>query len=288
MIVTHPGHWSFFECLHGQNYEVSHWNAKPTASRWIFDLDDFTSLLQENTRFLLLNFPHNPTGYSLTVDQWHALLGVCKQRGIIVTCDEIHRLTAYDGPPSVSVCSLYENAISIGGLSKTFGLPGLRVGWVCCRNHALLEDILHYVKVLLIAVPQICQILGTIALRNEKALLVRGVSIIKKNMNLARNFFNKYGDYFVWREPYAGTIAMVEMKPLALEKLGGSARTFCERLRDECDFRLFPTELFKDTQHQKHYPDCFVRVGLGRNIFAESLVVLEEYLNRHRILNPPQ
>ena len=283
-IVTHPGHYTFYEGLHEQDYDVTHWNPRPEASKWNFDLDDFTSLLRDDTRFVLINFPHSPTGYKPTEQDWQKLLSICKERDIILMSDEIHRLTVYDDKPSACVAELYENAISIGGLSKSFGLGGLRMGWVCTRNQALMKAVLFYIEMLLICYPKICQILGTIALRNDKALINRSTSLIKENLKLARRFFAKYGSYFTWREPGAGITALIELRPAGLEKLGGSARTFCERLQDECDVRTFPVELYTDRHHNHQCPDTFFRLGLGRKNLATSLAVLENYLTKHNIV----
>ncbi len=106
---------------------------------WSLDLDRFAAALRPNTRLVLTNFPNSPTGAALDRPTLDGLIALCRRHGLWLVNDEVYRQTdcALDRavPP---VVDLYERGISINGLSKGFGLPGLRVGWAACRDRAVL------------------------------------------------------------------------------------------------------------------------------------------------------
>src|ERR1700688_4486025 len=118
------------------------------AQGWTLDIGAVAAAIRPNTKLIAINFPNNPTGKILERDRLEALIEVCRRHGIWLFSDEVYRLIERDPsmrlPPAVDA---YERGISLCVMSKSYGLPGLRIGWIACRDRALLqrmERIKHY------------------------------------------------------------------------------------------------------------------------------------------------
>src|SRR5262249_17350818 len=113
---------------------VSEWRRKP-ENGWAHDLPALEKLIRNNTRAMYINTPHNPTGLLRPQKVFRAVLELAARHGIYVFCDEVYRELEHD--PSTRLpagCDFYERAISLGSVSKTYGLPGLRLGWLACHD----------------------------------------------------------------------------------------------------------------------------------------------------------
>ena len=107
---------------------------------WALDLDDLRGLLRPNTKLVAVNYPHNPTGYVPDEATFRELVALCDERGIRLFCDEVYRGIEVDPARTLpQAADLSETAVSLNVASKAYGLPGLRVGWLACRDRALLE-----------------------------------------------------------------------------------------------------------------------------------------------------
>ncbi|KAK3590469.1 hypothetical protein CHS0354_000335 [Potamilus streckersoni] len=273
VIVTFPGYQSLYENLHSLGCRVDYWKSCWKESGWIFDLEDFRSLLCPNTRIVVVNFPHNPTGFNPSYAQWQEIISICMERGLILFSDEMYRLTNNDGSvPYPSACSLYDNAVTLFGLSKTFGLPGLRIGWLCTRNKALMSEVALLKDYTTMCSSAPSEILAIIAIRNMNYLLERTMSIIRSNLQTADEFFSRHKDIFHWQSPCAGTTTFVPLTDRALEKLGGNATGLANIAREKGKVLIVPACLFD-------YPDKYFRLGFGRKNLPKVLSLLEDVLN---------
>ena len=114
--------------------EVRHWKSYLDKG-WQFNMADLKSKVTEDTKLLVVNFPHNPTGFVPTIEMWNEIISFCKEKDIFLFSDEMYRFSNNDGEQTLpSACFLYTNSISLSGLSKTFALPGLTLGWLCTQN----------------------------------------------------------------------------------------------------------------------------------------------------------
>ena len=189
--------------------------------------------------------------------------------------------------PNPSACSLYTNSLTLGGLSKSFGLPGLRMGWLCSRNADVMAMIASFKDYLSYCPPAPCEILAIIALRQRDVILKRGAQIVAENLALLDAFFTKHSAVFDWYKPRASTTSFVRIKGwlLGIGKAGddaggdaagaGGASGFCEELIKQQDVALLPSTVFQ-------YPDEFVRLGVGRRNLKECLLQLELFLQRNK------
>ena len=142
VISTFPGYQSLYEIALSNNCVLSKWLPDDNMC---FKLDDLLGLITEKTKLIVINFPHNPTGETITADELNQIISIAREKNIVIFSDEMYRLLEYDVRDRLpSVCEIYENGISLFGLSKTFALPGLRIGWLVTRNKDILADIAAY------------------------------------------------------------------------------------------------------------------------------------------------
>lgn len=196
-----------------QHCHVDYWKIKETKEGWTFDFDELKSSIRNDTRLLVLNFPHNPSGYQPSESDWNKIVQLCKERNIYLFSDDMYRFSNNDGTdPLPDACAVTDNAVSLSGLSKTFALPGLRIGWLCTRNVTLMESMKTFKIYTTMCSPGPCEILATIALRNTTTIIQRTHRIIKKNLDLLDGFFRDHEDIFEWRRPRGSTVGLMKLK----------------------------------------------------------------------------
>ncbi|HET89812.1 MAG TPA: aminotransferase class I/II-fold pyridoxal phosphate-dependent enzyme [Chloroflexi bacterium] len=232
---------------------------------WQLDPDALARLVTPRTKLIVVNFPHNPTGCLPTRDEWRMVVETAARVGAWLFSDEIYRGLEYDPESRLpSGCDEYERAITLGGLSKTYGLPGLRVGWLALQDRPLRDQILGWKDYTTICASAPSEALARIALQIGDRLMERSRHIIQDNLTLANSFFLRWRSVFRWSRPQAGPVAFVELR-------NRSARAFCERLLVEQGVLLLPgAGLSPDDQH--------VRFGFGRRSFEAGLAQLDHYL----------
>ena len=234
---------------------------------WQLDLDALEQLVTPRTKLVVVNFPHNPTGYLPSRDEWRAIVQIAGQAGAWLFSDEMYRGLEYDPAARLpSGCDLYERAITLAGLSKTFGLPGLRAGWLALQDASLRERILGWKDYTTICASAPSEALAQIALQAGDKLTERNLRIIQDNLALAEPFFARWRTIFRWNRPQAGSVAFVGLR-------GWSARDFTDKLAAEQGVLLLPSTGLG-------FGDGHVRFGLGRLNFRDGLEQLDRYLSR--------
>lgn len=264
IIVHTPCYQSLTEVARALGVDVTLWMAHERDG-WALDVDFVRQNIRLNTRLIVVNCPHNPTGYVMPADAQQDLISVARAHGITVFSDEVYRLMEYDILPLPAACDLYENAISLGVMSKSFGLPGLRIGWIATRNKAIYEAVARFKDYTTICNSAPGEYLAEVALHQREAILGRNQAIIRHNLELLRDFFARHGDRFRWQPPKAG--------PIAFPALLGDVQidNFCERLAEQAGVLLLPGTVYDDTEN--HF-----RMGFGRRNMPEALERLEAFL----------
>lgn len=240
---------------------------------WDLDIDAIAAALRPSTRLIAVNFPNNPTGAVASHGQWQALVDLARDRGIYLFSDEIYRGVEHDPARTLpQAADLYERAISLGGLSKAYGLPGLRVGWIACRDPDVLdraERIKHYGSICS-AAPS--EVLARIALKARQTLLAGTRQVIAANLPHFADFFGRHAGLFAWSPPDGGCVCY----PRYLGPDGVEA--FCAAAVQEAGVLLLPASVYASPLVT--LPDDRFRVGIGRADARQGLAALEEFLGR--------
>jgi len=265
ILVHTPGYQSLYEIARAQGCDVSFWSAQETAD-WSLDLGWLRDHLRPNTRAVVLNCPHNPTGYLIGSQQQHELIELLRERNILLFSDEVYRGLEHDTEDRLpAACDLYENAVSLGVMSKTYGLAGLRIGWIATRNRALFENMAGFKDYITICNSAPSELLSTIALRHRDVIVERNLAIIQSNLKLLDLFFADYAGLFHWVRPQAGPIAFPRIR------FDREIEAFCIDLVERQGVMLVPgTCFFHGDQH--------FRIGFGRTNMPEALDQFKTYL----------
>lgn len=227
---------------------------------WRIDVDAIKKAIKPTTKCVIINFPHNPTGQVITQDELQSLVDLW------LFSDEVYRLLGQPRSPwAKPAAEMYPKALSLGVMSKAFGLPGLRIGWIACQNADLLKKIEHMKHYTSICNSAPAEILSLIALKNSDQILARNNKITADNLALLDEFFSEYSDLFSWVKPQGGCVGFVNYKDAE------SVDVFCDRLVKERGVLLMPASIY-DT------PTNHFRVGFGRKNMPEALDKLKGFL----------
>lgn len=232
---------------------------------WIPDLDELRDLTRERTKLVVATFPQNPTGFlpdETYLDQFTEILRGCGAR---LLSDEIYAGLPAGGAASPDLACRYEGAVSLHGLSKTCGLPGLRVGWLATRDHATLAKVKQAKNLFNCYLPGPVELLAGIAFRHEPALLERNSAILESGLAASKAFFERHGNLFAWTPPQAGVLSFPRW-------LGpGGTKALSDRLLEEASLELAPSLCFDAGDH--HF-----RIGLCRRTVPEALTRFDDFL----------
>lgn len=265
-IIVHTPHYqSLGEIARSIGAEVTEWVGNADQG-WSLDLNFLKDRLTKNTRVVVVNFPHNPTGFLPDISFMSDLSKLSDEHDFLIFSDEVYRgleyLPAHRLP---AFTDLNERAVSLGVMSKTYGLPGLRIGWVATRNDSLYTKLAAFKDYTTICNSAPSEFLATLALAHRDAIVHRNLAIIQSNLQLLNTFFSVHEDLFAWQEPLAGPIAFPGYRG------GGSVEQLCRDLVEKAGVLLAPGTLYT-TGH-----DCF-RIGFGRRNMPECLEKLAQFI----------
>ncbi|MEW6650567.1 MAG: aminotransferase class I/II-fold pyridoxal phosphate-dependent enzyme [Chloroflexota bacterium] len=264
-VCTFPGYQSLYEVAAGLGCQVTRW-LPHEQNGWRFDPADLAAAMQPNTRLIIVNFPHNPTGVLPSLADFDAILAIARQHNACLFSDEMYRWLEHDPRDRLpAACEMYERGISLCGMSKTFGMAGARVGWVITRDRDVFSRMTTLKDYTTICGAAPSEILAMIALRARQTIINRHLTRIRRNLALLDGFFTRHAAQFRWVRPTAATIAFPR-----LTGAGGSL-AFCQRVVEQAGVLLLPSTVYD-------YGDQHFRLGFGRENMPEALARLEAYL----------
>jgi aspartate/methionine/tyrosine aminotransferase len=238
---------------------------------WALDLDTLERLLRPETRLVAVNFPNNPTGALPDRETFGQLVELCEERGIRLFSDEVFRGLELDPERTLhQAADLSPTALSLNVMSKAYGLPGLRIGWLACRDRALLERLerrKHYTSICN-AAPS--EHLATIALGAADRIRARNRAIITDNLPIFDTFFAGWPEHFEWDHPQGGCVSFPQLLT------GEPTSTFCRRLVETAGVVLLPADIFH-SQLTRVPTDRF-RIGVGRRNPQRALEAFDRFL----------
>ena len=265
VIVHSPAYQSLAEVARAAGCDVSPWRARE-ENGWSLDLDELRHLMRTTTRAIIINTPHNPTGYLMSPADYQALHQFAKANKLMLFSDEVYRESEYDPASRLpAACDLGDHAISLGVASKTYGLAGLRIGWIATKNKKIYEKMAALKDYTTICNSAPSEFLAEVALRNRQKLIARNLKIIRENLTIIEDLFARHSSLFSWVRPQAGSMGFPRY-------LGGNVETFCDELVKKAGVLLLPGSVYDDSHN--HF-----RLGLGRKNLPQAVQRLEEFLS---------
>ncbi|MFN8412345.1 MAG: aminotransferase class I/II-fold pyridoxal phosphate-dependent enzyme [Anaerolineales bacterium] len=266
VIVHSPCYQSLAEVVRSVGCDVSPWLARE-ENNWALDLNELRHLMRTNTKGIIINTPHNPTGYLMSRADFEAVNQFAQENNLILFCDEVYRESEYNVTDRLpAACDMGDHAVSLGVTSKTYGLAGLRIGWVATRNKTIYQNMASLKDYTTICNSAPSEFLSEVAMRNRQKLIDRNLGIIKNNLAVVDDFFSRHADLFQWSRPKAGSMGFPKL-------LKGDVEEFCEDVVKKAGVMLLPGTMYDDSGN--HF-----RLGLGRKNLPQAVDRLEEYLGR--------
>ena len=244
--------------------------------QWDLDVERLSAALRPNTRLISINFPNNPTGKIISRACLDAIVELCRARGIWLFSDEVYRLIERDPARRLpQAADAYERGISLNVMSKAYGLAGLRIGWLACKDPAMLLKFERYKHFLSICNAAPSEVLACIALKAGHTLLTRNRALVRANLKVLEAFFGDYAQLFDWREPDGGCVGFIRY-------LGADGvEEFTRRLVEEAGVLFLPSSVYRSELGP--VPENCLRVGFGRAQLPAGVAALRTWLEaQHR------
>jgi aspartate/methionine/tyrosine aminotransferase len=258
VIAVVPTYQSLYEVAQSRGAAVS---LVPLRPDWTLDVEAVRAQLRPDTRLIVLNAPNSPTGSLPTETELRELFAL----GPRVFVDEVYRFLEHD-PRDRLPAAADLGGVSLGVMSKAFGLAGLRIGWLATRDAELRDRVVAFKHYLTICSAGPSEILAAIALRARDTVLGRARGIVEANLAVLDGFFARRDD-FAWVRPRAGTTALVEIRrDIAIED-------FARDLADAEGVMILPGSIFD-------LPGATFRIGYARAAMPEALARLERFIDR--------
>ena len=281
VVCSYPAYEALPEIPKGVGAEMSYWRLNPD-NEWQGSLDDLKSLLRPETKMIILNNPHNPTGAVLSTSDQEKIIKLASEHNIIVFTDEIFRPLFHSGkvPASIVEHKNYERTIASGSLSKVWGFAGVRIGWVVTRNKEIRENIIKARMWNVQSVSVMDEIIAKEILSERCCQNVIDVTLANARENIkALEAFVKEHEKAVWSFiPRGASTAFVKfMNP----KTGGPVDdvALCKKLRDDNGLLLSPGGLTFGTAKEGDLKG-FVRVHMTPDpkMFKNGLQRIGEFI----------
>jgi len=267
VIVETPCYESGLEVARSTGAQVSEWR-RTFENNWAHDLSVLEKLLRPATKIIYINTPHNPTGLLMPAAVFHQVIALAASRNIIVFSDEVYRELEHDPTTRLpAACEVHEHAVSLGSMSKTYGLPGLRLGWLASRDPEIIQRCLEFKYYTTICSSAPSEFLTALALRHREVLVQRNLQIVLRNLRILDAFIQQRQHLFEWVKPNASPIGFAHFKPQR------DVFAFCENVVRDSGVLLLPGTVYDQPRH--------IRFGFGRKNMAESLAQFGAYLDAH-------
>lgn len=219
-------------------------------TRWQPDLDELENALKKGANFILVTNPNNPTGVALTASSMDAIVDLANRFDAWILSDEVYRGAEVEGEETASFWGRTDRVLVTNSLSKAYGLPGLRLGWVVGPPE-LVQELWGRTDYTTISPSSLSDHLATVALEpNTRAMILgRTRQIIRENFGVMKEWIDSQEGLFTYHPPDAGAICYVRYRSQV------NSTAFAEKLRAEKDLLVVPGDHFG--------MDHYLRLGFG-------------------------
>jgi capreomycidine synthase len=268
VIVLDPGYHSLVQLAAAIGCKLKRWMLR-FEDAYRPNFDELGALLTSQTRMIVVNFPHNPTGSSLTPEEQSLLVAMAERVSAYLLWDLALSDLVYDQPALPNVTELYDRAIGVNTLSKAYGLPGLRVGWCVAPTDVLMKCIVWRDYTTLFLSPLI-ELLAQRALEHEGKLRSLRLEQARTNLDILSGWMAVQEQWFEWVKPWGGVTAFPRLRHVS------DTTHFCHSVLQETGTLLVPGSCFHQPQH--------IRIGFGGQTdqLRTGLARLAEFLLCYR------
>jgi aspartate/methionine/tyrosine aminotransferase len=259
VVAVYPAYQQLYSVARAIGCDVSLWQLRP-ENNFKYDLDELKRLVTPKTRLFVINTPHNPTGAMLSADQVKEIYDLAESVGANVLSDEAYRWLELPGgdPFAPPTRNLGPRGISVGTISKPFGLPGLRIGWITGTAELIAKcwSMRDYVS---LSPGKLNDALATLAFKHWDRIVERTHAIVSENIPMAERWFAEHADLGSWTPPRGGLLALMRYN------LDIPSLELSNTLAEEQSVMLAPGSAFGY--------EGYLRIGVGQNppVFAEGL-----------------
>ncbi len=259
VVAVSPAYQQLHSVPRAIGCDVDLWSVQ-TENGFAYDLNRLEALVRKDTKLIVINTPHNPTGAMLDEAQLKEVIAIADRVGAWILSDEAYRWLEHDGgeklPPPMH--DMTDRAVSVGTVSKPFGIPGLRIGWFAANEEIARKawGLRDYTS---LSPAKLSDIIAQTVIAGRDRILPRNGAIIAENMAFARQWFAEHADLATWTEPRAGLLAMMEYA------LPVDSTTLADGLARDARVMLAPGASFG--------LEGYLRIGVGQrpDLFAEGL-----------------
>ena len=267
VVVLDPAYQQLFSLAESIGCKLKHWRLRFEDS-FRPDLDEARRLIGPQTRMVVANFPHNPTGTTLTPAEQEELIQLTAGAGAYLVWDAAFAELTYDVPELPDPGERYDRAITLGTLSKAYGLPGLRVGW-CLAAPEVLERLVRLRDYTTLALSPLVEHVATRAIENGDLLLQPRLAQARHNLELLVSWAGRNSEFVSLVRPQGGVSVFMRVHDVA------DIEDFCRQLADKYSVLLVPGTSFGNLAH--------VRLGFGCSTreLTEALSRLSEHFHSY-------
>ena len=259
VIAPYPAYQQLFSVPKAIGCDVALWHVGPETN-YRYDVDALERLITSRTKVIVVNTPHNPTGAMLSPADAKRVYALADAVGATVIGDEAYRWLSVPGgePFAPPFFDLGPRGVSVGTLSKPFGLPGLRIGWIAGPPD-LIQKCWSYRDYVSLSPGKLNDALAQLALKHLDKIVARNHKIITANLATAQAFMSERSTMLSWTPPRGGLLALLKYN-LPIDSL-----PLADKLATEYSVMLAPGSAFGYEQH--------LRLGIGQEpaIFSEGL-----------------
>ncbi|MBR1776110.1 aminotransferase class I/II-fold pyridoxal phosphate-dependent enzyme [bacterium] len=259
IVPTYQQHYSIPQAL-GANVKLLFLKEK---NNWLPDLEELFMTMSSKTKLLCLNNPNNPTGAVIPDEMLKEIVEIANKYNIWILSDEVYRgLNLYGNPYSLSIADIYEKGISVGSMSKTYSLPGLRVGWITARED-LINEINHQRQYNTISISIIDDYFASLALETKNSIAYRNFDIMRKGLTVLEEWIASeiYADCIL---PRGGTTALIRYKKDI------PSRDFARNLQRSTGVAVLPGETLE--------MEGYFRLGFCTDALSPALSLISEFI----------
>ena len=266
-VVTWPGYQSLYEVARGCGAEVTLHELREDAG-WAIDVELLRRQVTPRTKLIVINAPHNPTGMLPDPATYDAIVDLAAEAGAWLLVDEVYRYLEVDEadrlPAGIDAGS---HVLSLGVMSKSFAMAGLRIGWLASRDHEVLARVAAIKDYTTICASAPSEILALIGLRARDTVLERSRAIVLDGLAVVDELLLRWPEHLSWVRPRGGSIGF-------------------PRLRADLDVEAFAAELVETEGvlllpgTRFGHPGNHFRIGFGRTDIEAAIAGLERHLGQ--------